>query len=130
MKKNKDNFEFKYVAPTAEERKEIESIKNSYVEKPEIDKLSYLRSLDNKVKNTPTIVSLILGVLGLLIFGLGFSMVLEWGIILWGIIVGLLGVAIIIIAYPVYVIILKNLKCKYSEEIIKLSDDLLTTNDK
>ena len=66
----------------------------------------------------------------LLIFGLGLSMVLEWGIILWGIIVGLLGIAIIIIAYPVYVIILKNLKCKYSEEIIKLSDDLLTTNDK
>ncbi|MFQ6772860.1 MAG: hypothetical protein ACLRFG_00080, partial [Clostridia bacterium] len=85
--KNND-FEYNYVAPTSEERKEIESIRNAYI-KPTASsgKLEKLRRLDFKVKNTPIIVALVMGVVGILTFGVGLTMMLEWNIILWGIVV-------------------------------------------
>ena len=51
--KNENDFEFNYSAPTAEERKEIESIRNSYLlqEKKTPSKLDVLRKLDWKVRN-------------------------------------------------------------------------------
>lgn len=126
MKMHND-FEFKYVAPTSEERKEIESIKNSYLNQSSStdSKLNQLRKMDSKVKNTPTVVSLIMGVLGILIFGLGMTMVLEWNLIMWGIIISAIGAIPMLLAYPVYKLITKSLKKKYSAKIIKLSNELL-----
>ncbi|MBQ8749291.1 MAG: hypothetical protein IJW32_06030 [Clostridia bacterium] len=125
MKKQND-FEYNYVAPTSEERKEIESIRNSYMQREEpTDKLVYLRKLDNRVKNVPSTISLIVGVIGLLIFGLGFSMVLEWDILVWGIVVSVIGFIAIIIAYPLYLKTLEFMKNKYCDEILKLSSELL-----
>lgn len=126
--KNND-FEFQYSAPTNIERKEIESIRNSYLEKASgSDKLSRLRKLDSKVRNIPIVISLILGVVGILIFGLGLTMVLEWNLNIWGVIVGALGLIPTLFAYPVYYQTLKHLKNKYSNEIIKLSEELLGDN--
>ena len=126
MKKHND-FEYKYIAPTNEERKEIESIKNSYLTQSSFtdSKLNKLRKLDSKVKNIPVIISLVLGVVGTLILGLGMSMVLEWNLILWGIIVGAVGVVPTICAYPAHKFWSKKLKKKYSAEIINLSNELL-----
>lgn len=125
MKENND-FEYKYVAPTSAERKEIEYIKNSYMPKSySADKLIRLRKLDNKVRTIPTMVSLIFGIVGLLIFGVGITMVLEWSLVVWGIVVGAIGVVPIALAYPMYIKADKILRDKYSDEIIKLSDELL-----
>lgn len=125
MKKQND-FEFNYVAPTSEERKEIESIRNSYIKKAEpTDKLVHLRKLDNRVKNVPSTISLIVGVIGLLIFGLGFSMVLEWDILVWGIVVTVIGFIAIIISYPLYLKTLEFMKNRYGDEILKISSELL-----
>lgn len=124
--KNKNDFEYRYVAPTATERREIENIKNSYMPKEETQtKLMLIRKLDSKVRNIPTIVSLILGVIGILMFGLGLTFILEWKIFVWGVIIGVLGVIPMAISYPIYLKTKKCLKNKYSEEIIKLSDELL-----
>lgn len=123
--KNND-FEFKYVAPTSEERKEIESIRNNYItQSKSVNKLDYLRNLDKKVKNTPSVISLIVGIMGLLIFGLGMSMVLEWDLIAWGVVVSVVGLIPIIFAYPLYLKVTKLLKNKYSKEILEISDELL-----
>jgi len=84
-----------------------------------------LRRLDSIVKNTSTIWSLVLGVVGCLIFGLGFTMILEWNIWLWGIILCVLGSVPMIIAYPVYNYVLKKYKKEYGDEILKLSEELL-----
>jgi len=126
MKKHND-FEYKYVAPTNEERKEIENIKNSYLTQSSFtdSKLNKLRKLDGKVKNIPVIISLVLGIVGTLIFGLGMSMALEWNLTLWGIIVSAVGFVPTICAYPAYKFWSKNLKKKYSAEIINLSNELL-----
>ena len=113
--KNND-FEFKYIAPTSEERKEIESIRNSYITKNKSsNKLETLRKLDNKVKNTPTIISLIIGIVGTLIFGLGFTMILEWNLIAWGVVVSFIGLVVMTITYSIHVKISKYLKVKYSK---------------
>lgn len=119
-------FVYGYTAPTPEERSEIEDIRRRYA-KPEEkeDKLKRLRSLDNRAKNIPFIVSLSLGIVGALLFGVGLTMVLEWNILVWGIIVMLIGCVPIGFAHPVHVILLNRGKKKYGDEILKLSEELL-----
>ena len=123
---NEKQFNYTYKAPTEEERREIESIKRQYQPKNENEnKLARLRKLNNLVNGLATSVSLAVGVIGLLIFGLGLAMVLEWQIIIGGVIVCILGIPPIAVAYPVYNIILNKNKEKYSDEILKLSNELL-----
>lgn len=123
---NDNKFNYKYVALNEEEKKEIESIRNQYVEKEKCEtKIERLRRLNNLVKNVATTWGLCLGIIGCLIFGLGLTMILEWNVVVWGVIVCLPAVALMVAAYPVYLKILKKNKEKYGEEIIKLSEELL-----
>lgn len=122
-----ETFEYAYSAPNEEERREIASIRRQYEARevaPE-GKLERLRRLDARVRNTANAVSLALGVIGLLIFGLGLTMVLEWTMLIWGIVVAAVGSAPIALAYPVYKITLRRNKEKYGEEILRLSEELL-----
>ncbi len=126
-----NQFNFKYTAPTEEERKEIDSIRSRYAPKPQKeDKLERLRRLDAIVKSVPTVWALVLGVLGTLIFGLGLTMILEWSIFVWGIVLMAIGIVPIALAYPVYKKLLTKYKDRYGEEIIRLSDELLHEKDK
>jgi uncharacterized membrane protein len=84
-----------------------------------------LRRLDSIVKNSPMIWSLTLGISGCLVFGLGLTMVLEWSVLLWGIVTMIIGSIPMAIAYPVYKEALKQYKKLYGEEILRLSDELL-----
>lgn len=119
-------FKYSYVAPTQNERREIEDIKRRYGEEPrEKSKIERLRELDGKVKRTPAIWSLSLGVIGTLVFGLGLTMILKWKILVWGIVVMLAACAPIAAAYPVYNAVFSRNKAKYGAEIVKLSDELL-----
>lgn len=126
-----DQFNFKYIAPTEEERKEIDSIRRQYTPQEHTEsKIERLRRLDALVKNTAIIWSLVLGVLGTLIFGLGLTMILEWNIWLWGIVLMVIGSVPMSISYPVYKFVLKKYKNRYGEEIIRLSEELLNEYDK
>ncbi|MGN0804654.1 MAG: hypothetical protein ACI4MS_04650 [Candidatus Coproplasma sp.] len=121
-----NRFEYSYSAPTEEERREIDSIRNSYQPRSkEISKLDRLRRLDKKVKNTAMAVSLTLGLAGVLIFGLGMSLALEWGYYLAGSLTAVAGCIPMGISYPVYNKVLAHQKKKYGEEILKLSEELL-----
>lgn len=122
-----NKFEYKYSAPTQEERKEIESIRNQYLPKDEkSQKLERLRYLDNKVTSLPIAVSISLGVIGTLIFGTGMCFFLEW-VNLWfvGIPFSIVGMITIILAYPIYNKLLNKLKNKYKDEIISISNELI-----
>lgn len=128
---NKQNFEYRYSAPTIEERKEIESIRQSYLDKtPENEKLSKLKSLDKKVKTLPNIISISFGVFFTLVFGLGLTMILEWKIIVWGIVVSVAGIIPLFFTHLLHKKIKTFLKNKYSKIIIKLSEELLNNEDK
>ena len=123
-------FKYSYSAPTEKERVEIEQIKSRYQLSSSNEKLVRLKKLDSKVKNTPTIVSLILGIVGVLVFGTGLTMALEWNLLLWGAVVSLVGCVPITLAYFVYNAIYEKLKTKYAHEIIELSNELLKDDDK
>ena len=124
-----NQFNFKYTAPSQEERKEIDSIRRQYAPQEKTEtKLERLRRLDGLVKNTAIVWSLVLGIIGCLIFGLGLTMVLEWSILLWGIILMAIGSVPMAIAYPVYKFVLNKGKEKYGDEILRLSEELLNEN--
>lgn len=128
---NNNKFDYTYSAPTESERREIEDIRKKYVSvENKADNLEKLRALDARVKNPPTLIAYVLGVVGVLIAGLGMAMVMEWNLMLWGVIVGVIGVAVAAAAYPVYKLMLARNKRKYGDEIIALTDELLNKQDK
>lgn len=126
-----NQFNFKYKALSQEERKEIDSIRRQYTPKEQTEtKMDRLRRLDSLVKNTAVIWSLCLGIIGTLIFGIGLTLILEWNIWLWGIVLMAVGSVPMMIAYPVYKAVFKKYKNRYGEEILKLSEELLNESDK
>jgi hypothetical protein len=66
-----------------------------------------------------------IGVVGILVFGFGLSLCLEWGIFIWGILLAAVGCVPMVFAYPAYKWLLAKNKAKYGAEIIKLSEELL-----
>lgn len=127
MSENK--FVYNYSALTEDERREIEGIRKQYSgEQVKKDSLSRLRELDKRVKNPPLILSIILGVVGVLIFGTGLTMILEWSLYVWGILVMVVGIMPMSIAYPLRKRLVKRNKERYGDEILKLSGELLNEN--
>ena len=126
-----NKFNYTYSAPTEEERREIESIRKKYAPQEQTEsKLEKLRRLDGKVKTPATIISLCLGIIGCLIFGLGLTLILEWDKLILGIIVMLPGAVLMALAYPAHVLIIKKNKERYGNEIITLSEELLNETEK
>ena len=127
MEEKNTRFEYRYSAPTEEERREIAAIRRQYEDRSDAPetKLARLRHLNALVINMATAMSLVVGVLGLMIFGLGMAMILEWDILVWGVLVSAVGLVPISAAYPVYRMSLSRGKKKYGEEILKLSEELL-----
>ncbi|MDE7296490.1 MAG: hypothetical protein K2N84_04415 [Clostridia bacterium] len=119
-------FNYRYTAPTRSERQEIEDIRRHYDSgAASKTKLEQLRALDKRVKTVPTLVAWLVGIAGLLIFGLGLTMVLEWNIWIWGAVVACVGCIPMALAYPVYKWILARNKKKYGAQILTLSEELL-----
>ena len=119
-------FKYNYVAPTGEERKEIDRIRKQYLPQEQVEsKLERLRRLDHFVHNSAMIVSLVLGVVGCLCFGLGLALILEWKQMLLGILIAAVGCVPMGVAYPAYAFVLKKNKQKYGAEILRLSEEIL-----
>ena len=122
----KEGFEYGYSAPTAGERREIEGIRSKYMPADERQqKLERLEALDRKVRRPAVLLAAVLGVCGVLLFGLGMCMVLEWALYLWGSLVALAGIALAVPAAPLYRLVYGRRKKKYAEEILRLSAELL-----
>ena len=129
MNNNDGKFTYSYSAPTESERREIDGIRRRYIAQ-EPTKLERLKRLDARVNNPPKIVAAVMGVAGVLIFGSGLAMILEWSIYVWGAVVAAVGLAPAIGAYFAYKSLLRNRKQKYGEEILRLSDELLGESGK
>ena len=131
--KNNDGFSYTY---SAKEQEEIKRIRQKYTkENKEVDKMERLRRLDAGVTQKAQTVSLIFGVVGTLILGVGMSLIMsDLRAILGartdlamplGILIGLLGGVLACLAYPLYHIIIKRERKKIAPEILRLSDELL-----
>lgn len=126
--KNKTDADFKYEysAPTDSERKEIISIRNEYVSASGgTSVVEKLRVMHRRAKSLPRAISIIIGVIGTLVFGAGMAMFLEWNYTVSGVIVGVIGFLIAVLAYPAFKLLTKLMKSKYGNKIIELSNEIL-----
>lgn len=123
MENNNETFQYTY---SAKEQEELKKIRQKYMPK-EPDKMEQLRMLDANVTKKGSIASLALGIVGALILGLGMSCAMVWAGIWFipGIIIGIIGIAGIAIAYPLYTHITKKEREKIAPEIIRLTDELM-----
>lgn len=109
----------------------VQKIRTQYTEK-EHTELDALKELDIKVKRPANVFAYIFGSVSALIMGGGMSLVMTdlanmVGIanpMLYGIIIGILGMLMAIINYPIYKGILGSRRRKYADKIIALSDKI------
>ena len=110
----------------------IQKIRTQYTEK-EHTGLDELKELDTKVKRPANVFAYIFGSISAIIMGCGMSLVMTdiaemVGIadpMLYGIIIGIVGLFMAIINYPIYKGILGSRRKKYAEKIIALSDKIM-----
>lgn len=115
----------------------VEKIRTKYVEKKD-SSLDELRKLDRKVKAPAEVFAYIFGSISALIMGAGMSLVMTdvanmlglGDMTVPGIAVGVVGMALAIINYPIYKGILNSRKKKYSEQVIALSSKILSEEEK
>ena len=114
----------------------VQKIRTQYTEK-EHTQLDALKELDRKVKRPANVFAYIFGSIGAIVMGSGMSIVmtdigsmihLENEMFL-GIIIGIIGLIMVIVNYPIYKRILDSRRAKYADKIIALSDELLMENE-
>ncbi len=108
-------------------------IRTQYLEKQSTD-LDALRELDAKVKRPANIFSYIFGSISAIIMGAGMSLIMTdiadivgLGIdpMLPGIVIGVVGMTMALINYPIHKGIMNARKKKYAPEIVALSDKIM-----
>lgn len=110
----------------------VQKIRSQYTEK-ESTELDALRELDEKVKRPANMFAYIFGSVSAIIMGAGMSLVMtdigaDLGVaepMIPGIIVGIAGMFMAIVNYPIYKRILSSRRKKYADKIIALSDELM-----
>lgn len=122
---NNENNSFNYTY-SAKEQEEVKNIRKKYIPQEE-DKLQQLRRLDASVYNKASTLSLIIGIIGALVMGIGMCCSMVWAGVLFvpGIVIGLIGIALICLAYPMYNKTLKKEREKIAPEIMRLTDELM-----
>ena len=125
-----ENHSFEYTY-SAERQQEIEAIRKKYLPKEE-DKMEQLRRLHSIPTQKAQAASIAIGVLGTLILGTGMSLCMtDLGAALGhlamvlGILVGLLGLVMVALAYPLYNTVLRKERRQIAPEILRLSEELL-----
>lgn len=128
---NIERFRYTY---SAKEQEEIKAIRKKYVpEQKTEDKMAQLRRLDAGVYSKATMASLVTGIIGALIMGLGMSLIMTdlgkaLGSVLSmviGISAGVVGVVLVCLAYPVYNRTLQKEREKIAPEVLRLTDELM-----
>ena len=125
-----ENHSFEYTY-SAQQQQEVEAIRQKYLPKEE-DKMEQLRRLHAIPTQKAQAAALSAGVVGTLIMGTGMSLVMtEIGDLLGslaivaGITVGIVGIVLAALAYPIYNRVLKKQRQKIAPEILRLSGELL-----
>ena len=123
-----NTFEYTY---SPQRQQEVEKIRKAYLPKEE-DKMDQLRKLHAIPTRKATTASLTIGIIGTLILGTGMSLCMTklgalFGnlAIVLGIAVGMIGIALVALAYPIYKRTLKNEREKIAPEILQLTDELI-----
>jgi len=115
-------FEFDY---SAKKQKEIEEIKKKYLPKEE-DKMETLRKLDRSAEQKGTMYSVIVGTIGTMLLGIGMSITMTGAAayMVLGIIIGLVGIAVLVPAYPIFKKVTEEQRKKIAPQILALTEEL------
>lgn len=118
----KKEFEFDY---SAKKQKEIEEIKKKYLPKEE-DKMETLRKLDQSAEKKGTMCSVMIGTIGTLLLGIGMSITMTGATayFILGIIIGLVGIAVLVPAYPIFKKVTEAQRKKIAPQILALTEEL------
>lgn len=128
---NNESFEYTYSAP---EQEELRRIREKYLPKEEREsKLEKLRRLDEGVTKKATAWAIAVGVLSSLVMGIGMCCCLVWMDVIWngvplffvGIPVGIVGMAGMGVAYPLYKRITEAEQKRVAPEILRLTEELM-----
>ena len=133
MENKNENGGFEYTY-SAKEQAELKKIRERYSPKEE-DKMERLRRLDRQVTQKAKAISLVFGIVGALILGIGMSIAMsdfrnilgayKDMAMLFGIIIGVVGCVLVSLAYPIYNLVLQRERKKIAPEIIRLTDELM-----
>ena len=112
----------------------VQKIRTQYTEK-EHTNLDELKALDRKVKRPANVFAYVFGSISAIIMGAGMSLVMtEIGEVIdlapkmampVGILIGVVGIVLVCVAYPLYNRIVKKERKKIAPEIIRLTDELM-----
>ena len=122
---NNTTFNYTY---SAKEQEEIKRIREKYATPTKKEtSMEQLRRMDESATKGAAVVSLIVGIAGALILGIGMCCTMVWGDKLFvpGIIIGLVGIAGVCAAYPLYARMVKKKRAELAPEIMRLTDELL-----
>lgn len=120
-----ENSTFTY-SYSAEKKSEVEKIRSKYLPKKE-NKIEKLRKLDRKVRTSGTIESLIIGILGSLVFGIGMCYGLDvfegadWLTLLFS---GI-GILMMLPAKAIHSRIARKTKAALTPEILRISNEII-----
>lgn len=110
----------------------VQKIRSQYTEK-ENTALDELKRLDAKVKRPANVFAYIFGSIGAIVMGAGMSLVMTdigatiniENTMTYGIIIGIVGMLMAIINYPVYKKILNSRRANFSAQIVELSNRII-----
>ena len=110
----------------------VQKIRTQYTEKQHTE-LDALKELDAKVKRPANVFAYTYGSVSAVVMGAGMSLVMtEIGEIIGlanamvpGILIGIVGMGMALLTYPIYKKMLSARKKKYAPEILKLSDKIM-----
>ena len=121
MEKEKDTFTCTY---SAKQQEEIRNIRKKYLPREE-DKMEQLRRLDRDTTRKGTVLSVLVGVIGCLLLGVGMCCTMVWmKFFIPGVVIGLIGIAAVAAAYPLYTRVTKKERERLAPRILKLTEEL------
>jgi len=127
---HKEGFRFTY---SAARQQEVENIRKKYLPQAEEEsKMEQLRRLHNSASEKAQAWSIAVGTIGALILGAGMSLCMtDLGAalgslsLLIGILVGIAGILLVALAYPIYNRVLKKQRQRIAPQILRLTEELL-----
>lgn len=125
---NNERFSYTY---SAAQQQEIEDIRKKYLPKEE-NPVEQLRKLHCSATQKAQACSIALGIVGALVLGTGMSLCMTElsgflgdTAMFVGIPVGIAGLVLVALAYPVYNRVLKKERARIAPEILRLTDELM-----
>ncbi|TWT25757.1 hypothetical protein [Planomicrobium sp. CPCC 101110] len=120
---NKNEF-FSYTY-SGKQQEEIKHIIKKYAPLEE-NKMTQLKKLDKRAERPGMIAALIIGLMGSVLLGLGLCCILIWSdLFALGVAIGVIGIASMAAAYPVYTKMTMKRREKLAPQIMELSNELM-----